>query len=91
MSEKRIAQLERRVGELEAQNQRLRLRMEKLLSRKGGHMEGQLHIDGWIQLEEQTSLATPTADARIGVIDSGGVRQLIVVFSTGTVTVLGQE
>ena len=87
-----LVQLERRVSELEVQNQRLRKRMELLLSRKGGLLEGQLHIDGWIQLEKQTAISTPTDElVRIGVLESGGAIQLLAIFSTGNVVVLGQE
>jgi hypothetical protein len=92
MSETRLAQVERRVSELEEQNRRLRKRMEQLLSRKGGHLEGQLHVDGWLQFEEQATIVTPATDlARLGIVDVGGVQQMVVMFSNGTIVPIAQE
>lgn len=88
----RISALERQVGELKEETRRLRLRMEHMLSRKGGALEGQLHIDGWIQLVERSSITTPASDlVRICAFNSGGVLQLIAVFPSGKTEVLGQE
>lgn len=92
MSETRLAQVERRVSELEEQNRKLRRRMEQLLSRKGGHLEGQLHIDGWLQFEEQTTIVTPVTDlVRLGVLDVAGVQQMVVIFANGTIVPIAQE
>jgi len=92
MSEARIAALERRVSILETQNRNLRLRLEQMLSRKGGHVEGQVHLDGWIQFEEQASIGTPDPDlSRIGLLESGGVLQVVAVFPSGTIRVMAQE
>jgi len=92
MSEARIAALERRVSTLETQNRNLRLRLEQMLSRKGGHVEGQVHLDGWIQFEEQASISTPDPDlSRIGLLESGGVLQVVAVFPSGTIRVMAQE
>lgn len=88
----RTAQLERRVSELESDVRRLRLRIEQMLSRKGGHVAGQVHVEGWLQLEEQTLSGTPSSGCvRIQAVDSGGILQLIAIFPTGHVEVLGQE
>lgn len=87
-----MANTERRISELEKEVRKLRLRMEKMLSRKGGHVEGQVHIDGWIQLENRVMEAAPNANlARLQVITAGGHLQLIVRFPSGSVTVLGQD
>jgi len=92
MTDAKIIALERRVSTLETQNRKLRLRLEQMLSRKGGHVEGQVHIDGWIQFEEQASIGTPSSDlSRIGLVESGGVLQVIAVFPSGTIRVMAQE
>lgn len=82
----------RRISELEQEVRKLRRRMETMFSRKGGHIEGQVHIDGWIQLENRAMEAAPSANlARLQVITAGGHLQLIVRFPSGSVTVLGQD
>jgi len=93
MSERRLAALERRVSELESQNRNLRRRMERMLSRSGGHVKGQVHIEGWLQVESQSLASTPAADmVRIQAIEAGGgFLQLVAQFPTGHVEVLGQE
>lgn len=92
MTDTRMIALERRVSTLETQNRKLRLRLEQMLSRKGGHVEGQIHLDGWIQFEEQASIGTPAPDlSRIGLMESGGALQIVAVFPSGTIRVMAQE
>ena len=92
MSDARIIALERRVSTLETQNRQLRRRLEQMLSRKGGHVEGQVHLDGWIQFEEQASIGTPGLDlSRFGLVRSGGALQIVAVFPSGTIRVVAQE
>lgn len=87
-----LAELERRVSELEAQNKRLRQRMEQMLSRAGGHVSGQVHVEGWLQMETQSLASTPSSgNVRIQAVTSGGVLQLIAQFPSGHTEVLGQE
>lgn len=87
-----IAELKRRVSEVENANRNLRLRVEQMLSRKGGHVNGQVHVEGWIQFEEQTLTTTPSSGCvRVQAVDAGGVLQLVAYFPSGNVVVLGQE
>jgi hypothetical protein len=87
-----VSDLERRVSELEAEVQRLNRRIESMLSRKGGHLQGQLHIDGWIQLEEIPISRRPQTNmARLQAVDAGGVLQVILRFPSGKIVMLGQD
>lgn len=93
MTEQRVAVLERQVSELKSEVANLNRRIEKMLSRKGGQVEGQIHLDGWIQLEQQGSIpTTPTTDlVRIVGIDNGGIFQIVALFPNGTTYVIAQE
>ena len=51
------------IERLQAEVERLRQRIEHMVGRKGGHIEGQIVMDGWIQWAEQSSApVTPAAD-----------------------------
>ncbi len=93
MTDQRTAILERQVSELKDEVARMSRRMEKMLSRKGGQVEGQIHLDGWMQFEQQGSTPSiPLADlVRVVGIDNGGIFQLIAIFPSGTTRVLAQE
>ena len=69
----------------------LRTRIAAMLSRKGGHVEGQIAIDGHIQLMEQSSAPAAGTGARLYLIDDGGTLKLIAKFPNGSTATLGQE
>lgn len=92
MTEQRITVLERQVSELKNEVAGLRRRMENMLSRKGGQVSGQIHLEGWIQFEQVSMPSTPLADSvRVVGINSGGIFQLVAIFPSGTTSVLAQE
>ena len=89
MNEK-VRALERQVDELKNEVRQLKLRLEKVLSRKGGQVSGQIHLDGWVQFSEQT-ISAPSDGVRFGHVESGGVRQLIAIWPSGATDVIAQE
>lgn len=64
-----------------------------MIGRRGGHIQGQLNIDGRLQLQTQTAtIEAPAAgNVRIEARESGGVLQLVVIFPSGATKVLEQE
>jgi len=76
-----------------AELQRLRKRMECLLSQAGGHMEGQLSTEAWIQFEEVSTEPDAPASGKVRAYarNAGGVTQYVVKFDDGTVRVLATK
>lgn len=68
-------------------------RIKGMLSRKGGHVEGQITLDGWLQLTSQaTEPTTPATDnARLYARESGGVLQVVLRLPSGKIVVLAQD
>jgi len=82
---------QRRISELEAEMQRLRKRIEQMLSRKGGRVEGQVHLEGWLQFESQSQATDPSGGSvRLQVITTGSKLQLVAIYPSGLTEIISQ-
>lgn len=86
-------EIEKLRGEVRELNNALRARIAAMLSRKGGYVEGQLHLGGWLQLTANDSGAGAPASGRVRLeaVMSGGKETARLVFPSGKTVVLGQE
>jgi hypothetical protein len=93
VSDTEILQIQRRISALENETRQLRLRLESMLSRSGGGVSGQIHLDGWIQFEEQEDdLDTPSENnVRLYVVREGGLLQVVAAFPSGNTVGVVQD
>jgi len=85
-------QTERELDKIREELRDLRKRMDLLLSRYGGYVEGQISLAGVLQLVSQATADTPAADCvRLQSREVGGVLQVTLLFPSGKTVSLGQD
>jgi len=85
------AETQKRISELTQSVRDLQLQLERRLSIGGGIVSGQLHVGGWVQLEEIVAEPDAGTGARIFLIDVGGTLTVKAKFPNGSTVDVAQE